>query len=130
MASFLILVHSPAYASQSSLSALKFAEAVVRQGHQLKAVFFYQQGVDHANSLTTVPADELQTISGFKVLNQAHQVPLLLCVTAGEKRGILGKEQADIEGFEQHNADPAFTVAGLAEMAAISAEVDRVIQFK
>lgn len=119
MASFVILVHSGHFSAQSSRSALKFAQAVIKQGHQLKAVFFYQDGVYHANTLPQVPSDELETHSGFKQFTTTHNIPLLLCVTAGEKRGVI----------EQHNIDDAFTLAGLAEMAAMVAQSDRLVQF-
>lgn len=130
MASFLVMVHSDSYANQSSRSALKYAEAVVCRGHILKAVFFYQDGVYHANALTVIPPDELDTREGFKTLNRKHRVPLLLCVTAAEKRGIINEQQATAESLTQFNIDHAFTVAGLAEMAAIAADTDYIVQFK
>jgi tRNA 2-thiouridine synthesizing protein D len=134
MASFLILVHSSNYACQSSRSALKYAESVINNGHDLKAIFFYQEGVCHANTLTSIPSDELDTTTGFKQLNADHNIPLLLCVTAADKRGIVDEHYAQEQTHEQAlphgNVDPAFTVAGLAEMATIAAETDRLVQFK
>lgn len=118
MASFLLIVHSDHYANQSSRSALQFANAAIENSHQVKAVFFYQQGVLHASNSADVPSDELDTRSGFSQLKNDHHIELLVCVTAAEKRGT----------FEHHHPD--FTIAGLAEMAGISSEVDRVIQFK
>lgn len=119
MASFLIISHAENYANQSSRTALKFAQAVIAQGHTLEAIFFYQQGVSMANSKADIPSDELDNREAFIELNQQHKVPLLICVTAAEKRGLLADD-----------CDSHFTVAGLAEMATISATVDRVIQFK
>ena len=113
------MVHSAHYANQSSRSALKLAQAVIERGHSLEAIFFYQDGIYHAGNHIDIPSDELNTQDGFIELNQQYQVPLLLCVTAAEKRGINENELAD-----------AFTVAGLAEMAAITATVDRLVQFK
>lgn len=130
MASFLIMVHNSNYASQSARSALKYAEAVIAKGHELKAIFFYQDGVYHANTLSIVPTDELNTQQGFKQLNSEHNIPLLLCVTAAEKRGIIDAQQAAQESLEHHTVDNAFTVAGLAEMAAMAAQTDRMVQFK
>jgi tRNA 2-thiouridine synthesizing protein D len=130
MASFLLLVHSSNYANQSSRSALKYAEAVLCKGHDLKAIFFYQEGVYHANNLCVIPTDELDTKAGFKALNALCNIPLLLCVTAAEKRGILDEAQAQIEAFDHYNVDEAFTIAGLAEMAAMASETDRLVQFK
>ena len=130
MSSFLLLVHSSNYANQSSRSAAKYAEAVISRGHTVKAIFFYQQGVEHANALSLVPRDELDNSPSFKSLNQQYNIPLLLCVTAAEKRGIINAEQAHNEVLEHHNIDDTYTIAGLAEMAAIAAECHHVVQFK
>lgn len=130
MASFMLLVHSGRYANQSSRSALLYANAIIDKGHALKAVFFYNDGVSAANGLSVIPSDELDNTNGFKQLHQNHNIPLLLCVTAAEKRGILDQTQAEQEGFEHFNIDSSFTVAGLAEMAAIASETDKVVQFK
>lgn len=130
MASFLILVHSDRYTNQSSRSALHFAQAVVAKGHVLKGIFFYAQGVTHANNLSVIPTDELDTTDGFKQLHSDHDIPLLVCVTAAEKRGVLSQAQAQQESFTHFNFDDAFTLAGLAEMAALASETDRLVQFK
>ncbi|MFT4924882.1 MAG: tRNA 2-thiouridine synthesizing protein D [Phenylobacterium sp.] len=123
MASFLLMVHSANYANQSSRSALKYAQAVINRGHQLKAVFFYQDGVYHANAFADIPSDELDTQPGFNTLHCEHDIPLLLCVTAAEKRGTINQQQ-------DHRQAPSFTIAGLAEMAEIAAQTDYVVQFK
>lgn len=130
MASFLLMVHSANYANQSSRSALKYAQAVINRGHTLKAIFFYQDGVCHANALTLIPTDELDTNNGFKTLKNTFEIPLLICVTAAEKRGIIDEQQAKTESLAHFNVDGAYTVAGLAEMAGIAAEADYVVQFK
>ena len=130
MASFLILLHSSAYANQSSRSALKYAQAVINKGHELKAVFFYSEAVYHANSLAIIPTDEDNIGDGFRQLNKTHNTPLLLCVTAAEKRGIIDAQQAKLELFDHHNLDESFTIAGLAEMAEIACECDRLVQFR
>jgi len=119
MASFLIVIHSDNYASQSTRSALQFAQAVVQTGHQLKGIFLYQQAVNLANQHIDIPSDELDNRQGFIALKQQHAIPLLMCVTAGEKRGVT---QSQVESH--------FTIAGLAEMAEIACDVDRLIQFK
>lgn len=118
MASFLVIVHSDHYANQSSRSALKFVSAAIKNGHQVEGVFFYQQGVLHASHSADVPSDELDTRQGFIELNKQHNIELLVCVTAAEKRGTAQNHQHE------------FTIAGLAEMASISSEVDRIVQFK
>lgn len=118
MASFLLIIHSDHYANQSSRSALKFANAAIKNNHQINGIFFYQQGVLHASMSADVPSDELDTRQGFINLKKNHQIELLVCVTAAEKRGTA----------EHHLAE--FTIAGLAEMASISCEVDRIVQFK
>ena len=104
--------------AQSKLTLLeRYVDAALAANHQISCIFLYQDGVYHASNKIVQAADELQTQaiwSHFAALN----IPLLLCVTAAEKRG-LGTD----------NTAP-FKVAGLAEFAMLSAAADKWVQFK
>lgn len=119
MSSFVITIHSQPFASDAIRSALSFCQAVVRQEHKLEAIFFYQDGVNIAHPHQEIPSDEFNAAEQFAKFSDEFSVPLLMCVTAAEKRGIT----TEVERLP-------FKVAGLAEFAAISSKVDRLVQFK
>lgn len=119
MSKFILIVHSDVYAAQTSRSACKFAQTLLNQSHQLLAVFFYQQGVLHANAQNQLAEDELNSQRLFTELNAEHSVRLLVCSTAAEKRGITSQSLAD-----------NFELAGLAEFASLVSKADKIVQFR
>ena len=84
---FVICVHHAPIGSQSAYHALRFAQAVIEQGHVIDQVFFYQDAVQHANALLSVPSDELNLTDAWRTLSEAQQIPLVCCVGAGARRG-------------------------------------------
>ena len=42
---FALMVTGPAYGTQQARSALQFAQALLKAGHELVSVFFYREGV-------------------------------------------------------------------------------------
>lgn len=119
MSQFILTVHSDVFASQTSRSAYKFAQTLLMQSHELLGIFFYQQGVLHANASNQLAEDELNTQQLFIQLSQEYNVRLMVCSTAAEQRGINSDNLA--EGFQ---------LAGLAEFAALTGKADRMVQFK
>lgn len=116
MASFVLSLHS----SPSALSALqalsRFAQAALKNGHRIDCVFLYQDGVYHAQEGINQPTDQL-SINQLWLDLKALSIPLLLCVTAAENRGVA----ADTGLFD---------VAGLAEFAMKTSKADKWVQFK
>lgn len=104
--------------SQSKLTLLeRYIDATYANNHQISCIFLYQDGVYHASQNIVSASDELQPSAVWQRLAD-KAIPLLLCVTAAEKRGL-----------NTENTTP-FTVAGLAEFAMISSKSDKWVQFK
>ncbi|REL26982.1 sulfurtransferase complex subunit TusD [Thalassotalea euphylliae] len=120
MSVYTLVVTTPPHQNNTA-TALEFAQATLAAGHTINGIFFYRDGVLNASKLTAMPSDELQAISAFVKLNEDHQVPLHLCITAGEKRGLTDDQQT-------MNIHSAFTVSGLGEMVELSTNADKVIQ--
>ncbi|TMN33251.1 sulfurtransferase complex subunit TusD [Pseudoalteromonas sp. S2755] len=105
-------------AAQSKLTLLeRYVDAAIKSDHQVACIFLYQDGVYHASQNIVHASDELQINALWQRIKDKG-IPLLLCVTAAEKRGV------SIEDVSP------FTVAGLAEFAMISSKSDKWIQFK
>jgi tRNA 2-thiouridine synthesizing protein D len=116
---FILVIHCPPWSHQSVATACDFAAAAISRGNKVEAIFLYQDGVLNGVNSLDIPSDELNGQSGLCKLNKQHGIPLLLCVTAAEKRGL-----------NETQLDPHFTMSGLAEFAERSTLADKVIQFK
>lgn len=115
-----VVVTTPPY-SNLSVTALDYVETALESGVELIGVFFYQDGVIHANQQAQIASDEFQCIKQWQSLHQTFQLPLHLCVTAAEKRGLSDENP--------NNINPIFTVSGLGELVELVNKADRLVQF-
>jgi len=115
-----VMITTPPY-SNLSVTALDYIETALKSGVELVGVFFYQDGVLHADAHVQIASDEFQTISQWQKLHQEYKLPLYLCITAAEKRGISDDKIENIHSI--------FTVSGLGELVELSAMADRMVQF-
>lgn len=119
MANYLLMLHGTPWSNQTVLSACQFAQVALNSGHTISAIFLYQDSVLNAINSLDISSDELNGQSHLLKLQQQHQVKLMLCVTAAEKRGL-----------SELNIPAEFTVSSLAEFAELTTQADKVIQFK
>ncbi|WP_224652248.1 sulfurtransferase complex subunit TusD [Pectobacterium versatile] len=129
MLSYCLLVTGPAYGTQQASSALQFALALLAEGHRLKSVFFYREGVLNANQLTSPANDEFDLVRAWQLLGEMHQVALNVCVAAALRRGVTDAQQATQLNLAGANLQPSFVLSGLGELAQSVLTCDRVIQF-
>ncbi|MBL4940606.1 MAG: sulfurtransferase complex subunit TusD [Colwellia sp.] len=115
-----VMITTPPY-SNLSVTALDYIETALKNGVELIGVFFYQDGVLHADAHVQIASDEFQAISHWRKLHQAYKLPLYLCITAAEKRGISDEQT--------QNISPIFTISGLGELVELSTMADRLVQF-
>ena len=83
-----ILLKEGPYNHQAADTAYKFAEAAIKKGHTIDAVFFYNDGVINATKLMDPPQDDRHIANRWKNLCQKHGVQILACVAAAKRRGI------------------------------------------
>lgn len=117
MASFVLSLHS-APSDTDTLNALgRFATSALAQGHTIRCIFLYQDGVYHASPCFDLASDEFDPAKVWQTLHE-QGIELHLCVTAATKRGM------DLE------RSGVFSVSGLAEFAMEAAQADKWVQFK
>ena len=114
------MITTPPY-SNLSVTALDYIETALKSGVDLIGVFFYQDGVLHANTAVQIASDEFQAITRWQRLHQQYKLPLHLCITAAEKRGVSDEDEQSIHSI--------FTVSGLGELVELSTMADRMVQF-
>lgn len=119
MKSFILMLHSAPWSNQSVATAVDFAKTAIKRGNKVKAIFLYQDAVLCASPNLDIPSDELNGQTALLELHDKLGVPLMLCVTAAEKRGI-----------NEGHVVPKFQIAGLAEFAEMTVSTDKVVQFK
>ncbi|WP_110687302.1 sulfurtransferase complex subunit TusD [Salinicola aestuarinus] len=129
MLSYALLVHAAPYSTQGSLSALRFAEAVVARGHAVKTVFFYRDGVHNASTLMAPPQDEVHLGERWRRLHATSQTELLVCVAAGLRRGLVNQAEAKRHDLAMHSVEPPFELTGLGQLVDAMLTHDRLITF-
>ncbi len=106
MSYYTVLVTSAPYDDQGASTALAFCHQLLVDGHHIDQVFFYQRGIYNAMAAMTPPNDETNYFNAWAALNSEHNVTLRVCMTAGEKRGIIADEDSP---FEQTGLSEFFT---------------------
>ena len=120
-----VVVTTPPY-SNLTITALNYVETALAAGIEVIGVFFYQDGAIQANRHVTIASDEYQAIEHWTRLHQHYQLPLYLCITAAEKRGV---QCDDLPVTGQSNINEIFTVSGLGELVELSTRASRLVQF-
>lgn len=126
---YTLLVNGPIYGSQSARNAYLFAKALLAKGHQLISVFFYQDGVTNASSLTIPANDEFDLVKAWQELALQYQVKLETCVAASLRRGLISEDEARLHQRVGYNLAKPFEQAGLGGLAEALLTQDRVVQF-
>jgi len=124
-----LLVTGGLYAQQSGYSAWRFCRAALDAGHEISQIFFYQDGVTQGSALSVPLSDEFDMHAAWVELAE-RGIELVVCVSAGERRGMVSEEQISDLGFEQYNLHKNFTVAGLGVLHQASLAADRTVTFK
>lgn len=126
---FTLIVQASPYQHQAPETALRFAKALLNQGHSLHRVFFYRDGVHSASSLAVSPRDEQNIPEQWQALAEAHQLDLVVCIAAAIRRGVIDAGEAKRYERHAHNLHPAFELSGLGQLVEASLVSDRVITF-
>jgi tRNA 2-thiouridine synthesizing protein D len=129
MASFSLLITKAAFEQQHAYSAYRFAVAALALQHKINGIFFYQAGVHNSNAFQTGHSDELNLHQKWIGLANSHRIPLLVCVTAANRRGIINQQDAEDLDMHHFNLSPPFTEVGLGDLLELLNASDRVLQF-
>ncbi|HDN2512582.1 MULTISPECIES: sulfurtransferase complex subunit TusD [Providencia] len=126
---YCILVTGPAYGTQQAASAYQFAKALLEEGHTLKTIFFYREGVLNANLLTSPATDEFDLLTAWQQLAKDAGCEMHICVSAALRRGVVDQEQAQNLSLPVNNLASGFMMSGLGSLAEAMMTADRTLQF-
>ncbi len=126
---FGIVVNEGPYQHQASDSAYQFTQAVLDAGHEIFRVFFYHDGVNNGTRLTVPPQDDRNIVERWSQLAQEHELDLVLCVAAAQRRGLLDESEAKRNGKDADNIAPGFRISGLGQLIEAAVQSDRLVTF-
>ena len=124
----LVILGSPA-TSQAPETALRFARALLAEGHQLACVFFHHDGVHAGNAASDPGADAQCAGAAWSELGERQGVELLLCAASAAHRGLFCSADARRRGRDQGNLLRGYSVAGLGQLVEAVLMSDRVVSF-
>ncbi|MFN3237468.1 MAG: sulfurtransferase complex subunit TusD [Pseudomonadales bacterium] len=127
---FAITVMAGPQSAQAPLTALNFARAVVAGGHQLSRVFFYEDGVYTANTLSAPPQDEPDVTRAWSEFAAEYDIDLVICVASALRRGVLDETEADRYDKTAANIADGFVISGLGQLIDSALNADRLVTFK
>jgi len=124
-----IQVNEGPYQHQASDSAYHFAKAALEKGHEIFRIFFYHDGVNNGTRLTTPPQDDRNIINRWSELSKAHDLDLVICVAAAQRRGIVDDGEAERNGKDATNIAEGFRISGLGQLIEGAVQSDRLVVF-
>ncbi|HAN69525.1 MAG TPA: sulfurtransferase complex subunit TusD [Halieaceae bacterium] len=124
----LLVLAAPA-SGHTSLTAARFAAALLARGHTLSRVFFLDNGTSNGLATAITPQDERSPQQAWSALADANGTELVLCVSSAVKRGLLDSAEAQRHGFPAATVHPGFTLGGLGLLVEAMQSADRVVTF-
>lgn len=115
---YVILVNEGPYNHQASDSAYHFAKHVLSNGHAIRRVFFYYDGVLNGTKYSSPQSDDRHIVKRWGQLAESHEVDLAICIAAGLRRGITEEALA-----------PGFRITGLGELVDACIDAGRTVVF-
>ena len=126
---FSIVIYAAPYSTESAATALRFAESLIQQGHELYRLFFFGDGVHNASKLTVVAQDEINLQLQWSKLIEEHDIDSVICVSSALRRGVLDQAEAERHELGTASAYESSQVAGLGQLIDAALHSDRVVNF-
>lgn len=124
-----VLVNEGPYQHQSADSAIQFTKAALAKGHEIMRVFFYHDGVNNGTRFAVPPQDDRNITEQWTELAKEHDLDLVICIAAAQRRGILDENEAKRQGKDGDNIAPGFRISGLGQLIEAGIQSDRLVIF-
>lgn len=124
-----IQINEGPYNHEASNTALNFTRAALEAGHEIFRVFFYHDGVNNGTRLTTPPQDDRNLVKSWSELAKEHNLDLVVCVAAAQRRGIVDEGEQERNGKDANNIAEGFRISGLGQLIEAGIQSDRLVVF-
>ncbi len=119
---------SPNY-SNNGKTAYHFIKAALEMNHQIFRIFFYQDGIYHAFRHATPSDDEFNITQKWSELAREHQIDLVVCISAAQRRGLLHTDEATRQNKQDNDLAEGFRISGLGQLVEATLEADCFMVF-
>lgn len=126
---YAIQIQSSPYSSNRGLTAYHFIKAALTTDQQIFRVFFYQDGIYHAFRYATPPDDEFNLTQKWSELATEHQIDLVVCISAAQRRGLLHSDEARRQGKLDDDVAAGFRISGLGQLVEATLKADCLLVF-
>ena len=92
-------------------------------------VFFYHDGVNNGTRLTTPPQDDRHITNRWSDLAKEHDLDLVVCVAAAQRRGIVDDDEQRRNSKDANNIAEGFRISGLGQLIEAGIQADQLISF-
>lgn len=118
--SIAIMITASACHAAGAHTALNFTRSVIQQGFTVECLFFYHEGAMLGSQLTISPQDEINLPQSWQQLITEHNLPAIVCIASGLKRGIIDTTEA------RRYQKPASSMADSMELAGLGQWIEAV----
>jgi len=127
--SYALLVLAAPASGHNSLTAARFARALLARGHSLQRVFFLDSGTLNGLASAVTPQDEQAPLQLWLELAEKHRTELILCISSALKHGLLDSTEAARHERPGATVHPAFELGGLGLLVEAAQTADRLVTF-
>ncbi len=124
-----VLVNEGPYQHQSADTAIQFTKAALEKGHEIFRVFFYHDGVNNGTRFAVPPQDDRNITEQWTEMAKEHNLDLVICIAAAQRRGILDENEAKRQGKDGDNIAEGFRISGLGQLIEAGIQSDRMVIF-
>jgi tRNA 2-thiouridine synthesizing protein D len=124
-----IQVSEGPYNHEASVTAINYVKAAVEAGHDIFRVFFYHDGVNNGTNFATPPQDDMNIQKTWSELAAAHDIDLVVCVAAAQRRGIVDEGEMTRNKKSGMNIMDGFRISGLGQLIEAGIESERLVVF-
>lgn len=113
----------------STRRALRFAQTVLAEGHEIVRVFFYQDGVLTASNNLVLAQDQTDIAQQWQAFISENRLDAVVCIAAALRRGVL--DQAEAQRYQRNavNLAEGYELSGLGQLHDALQQADRVVSF-
>ena len=126
---FAIQINEGPFTHQASDTAYQFTKAALENGHEIFRVFFYHDGVNNGTMYSVPPQDDRNVQALWSELAEKHDLDLVVCVAAAQRRGIMDEDESKRHGKGASNIAPKFRISGLGQLIEAGIQADRLLVF-
>ncbi len=124
-----VVISEGPYTHQAADSAYNFVKSAIAKGHEVPRVFFYHDGVNVSTRLSVPPQDERNIQINWTTLAKEHDIDLVVCIAAAQRRGLLDENEAKRQGKDANNIADGFRISGLGQLIEMGIQTDRLVTF-